>query len=278
MPLPAPRSRKPNDQQYSRPVGRPTSREGAQALAAGWVAHQAHNYLVARWREYQEEAAALFRSLGLEATTDERLDGVRGAHDVDVVVRSRRGGLELFWVVECKWRRRRVEKLHVTALAEIARDVGADRGVLLSEVGFQTGAVRMAHKSNVTLTSLAELREEAAEELLTLRLGESRLRLAQMRERLGAVGSIQHDGPGAMTVSYRVAPGHWDPIKLAGAVSIAEEGLRRAEMGRWPAPYAWDFANDDTHRADDLASFIAGLTTALGEYEAELAAFEVANA
>src|SRR3954471_17780852 len=80
------------------------------------------------------------------------------------------------WVVECKKRRRPVEKLHVTALGEIVRDVGADRGVLLSEVGFQAGAVRMAHKSNVTLTNLAELREEAAEELLMLRLGESRLR------------------------------------------------------------------------------------------------------
>lgn len=101
------------------------------------VARHGHTDRMARWQEYKEEAAALFRSLGLEATTDERLDGVRGAHDVDVVVRSRRAGLEQFWVVECKWRRRRVEKLHVTALAEIVRDVGADRGVLLSEVGFQ---------------------------------------------------------------------------------------------------------------------------------------------
>lgn len=274
VPLPPPRGR---------PDSRPTSatcasRHEPKHSPAGRVAYQAHNDLVARWREYQDEAAALFRCLGLEATTDERLEGVRGAHNVDVVVRSRRAGLELFWVVECKWRRRRVEKLHVTALAEIVRDVGADRGVLLSEVGFQAGAVRMAHRSNVTLKSVAELREEATEELLTLRLGESRLRLAQMSERLGAVGSIQRNEPGFLSVSYRVAPGHWDPTKLAAAVSIAEEGLRRAEMGRWPAPYAWDFASDDTHRADDLASFIAGLTTALGELEAELVAFEVANA
>ena len=33
----------------------------------------------------------------------------------------------------------------------------------------------------------------------------------------------------------------------------------------------------DPHRADDLASFIDGLTTALDEFEAELSAFEVAN-
>lgn len=231
-----------------------------------------------RWQEYQEEAAALFRSLGLEATTDERLDGVRGAHAVDAVVRSRRAGLEQFWVVECKWRRRRVEKLHVTVLAEIVRDVGADRGVLLSEVGFQAGAVRMAYRSNVTLTSLAELREEAAEELLTLRLGELRLRLAHLGERLGAVGSMQRHGPATLSVSYRAAPEHWDATKLHAAVSIAEMGLRRAEMGRWPAPYAWDFASDDTVRAPDLASFIGGLTSALQELEAELVAFEVANA
>lgn len=242
-------------------------------LAAG----HGHTDRMVRWQAYQEEAAALFRSLGLEATTDERLDGVRGAHDVDVVVRSRRAGLEQFWVVECKWRRRRVEKLHVTALAEIVRDVGADRGVLLSEVGFQAGAVRMAYKSSVTLTSLVELREEAAEELLTLRMGECRLCLAHLRERLGAVGRVQRHGPTAMSVSYRAAPGRWDTVKLHAAVSIAEEGLRRAEMGRWPAPYAWDFASDDLHCAPDLGSFIDGITAALGELEAELAAFEETN-
>ncbi|MGO0578033.1 restriction endonuclease [Ornithinimicrobium panacihumi] len=233
---------------------------------------------MAIWQDYQESAAALFRSVGLEATTDERLDGVRGAHDVDVVVRSRLAGLEQLWVVECKWRRRRVEKLHVTALAEIVRDVGADRGVLLSEVGFQAGAVRMAHKSNVTLTSLAELREEAAEELLMVRLGECRLRLAHLRERLGTVGRVRRHGGTALSVSYRETQGRWGFVKLHAAVSIAEEGLRRAEMGRWPAPYAWDFASDGTRRARDPAAFIDGLTAALDELEAELAAFEAANA
>lgn len=233
---------------------------------------------MARWREYQDEAAELFRSLGLEATTDEHLEGVRGAHDVDVVVRSRRAGLEQVWLVECKWRRRRVEKLHVTALAEIVRDVGADRGVLLSEVGFQAGAVRMAYKSSVTLTSLAELREEAAEELLTLRLSECRLRLAHLQERLGAVGRVERHGRNGMSVSSRAAPGRWDSLQLHAAVGIAEEGVRRAEIGRWPAPYAWDFASDRMHGAADLGSFIEELAAALDQLEAEMAAFEEANA
>ena len=236
-----------------------------------------HTDRVVRWREYQEEAAVLFRSLGLEATTDERLRGVRVAHNVDVVVRSRRAGLEQLWVVECKRHRRRVEKLHVAALAEIVRDVGADRGILLSEVGFQAGAIQMASQSNTTLTSLAELREEAAEELLMLRLGECRLRLAHLAERLSAVGRVQRRRGTRMSVSYRQAPGGWDSLKLHATVSIAEEGLRRAETGRWPAPYAWDFAGDDVRRARDLAAFVDGLTAALDESEAKLGAFQAAN-
>jgi hypothetical protein len=36
------------------------------------------------WREYQEDVAAFFRSLGLEAETDVTLQGVRTSHDLDV--------------------------------------------------------------------------------------------------------------------------------------------------------------------------------------------------
>lgn len=232
---------------------------------------------VARWQEYQDEAAGLFSSLGLEVRTDERLEGVRGVHSADVVVRSRRAGLEQLWVVECKWRRRRVEKLHVTALAEIVRDVGADRGILLSEVGFQSGAVRMAYRSNVTLTSLAELREETIDELLTLRLGECRLRLARLSERLGKVGQVQRRVGKSRSVTYRELPGRWGALKLHAAMGIADQGLRRAEIGRWPAPYGWDFASDRTRGADNLEAFVDGLTDALDELDTELAAFETAN-
>ena len=33
------------------------------------------------------------------------------------------------------------------------QDIGADRGILLSEKGFQSGAHRLAARSNITLTS-----------------------------------------------------------------------------------------------------------------------------
>ncbi|QSZ55645.1 restriction endonuclease [Paenarthrobacter ureafaciens] len=131
------------------------------------------------WRDYQEEAANFFRELGLEAETDARVEGVRTAHDVDVLVTFNHAGLRLKWLVECKHWKRRVNKLHVLGLREIVSDVGADRGILLAEKGFQRGASEAAAKSNVSLTSLAGLRQTASDALNQQRLNAFPLRLAE---------------------------------------------------------------------------------------------------
>ena len=223
------------------------------------------------WQEYQEEAAAFYRSLGLEAETDVTVKGARGEHDIDVVVRLSRAGLDQTWVVECKHWKRPVDKSRVALLAQIVSDVGADRGVILTEAGFQSGASRMANNSNVTLTSLAELRERTASELLELRLGQYRRRLALLSERFAKIGQVRRHGPGHMSHSYpKTPPGRLDPLKLSATVAIVEDGLQRAEIGRWPAPYARDFANDRTRHARDLAAFIDGLANTLDELEVEL--------
>ena len=93
------------------------------------------------WQQYQEEVASYFRSLGLDATTDVTITGVRTSHDVDVLVKSRHVGFDITWIVECKHWASPVSKLHVMALREIVADIGADRGILLSESGFQSGAI-----------------------------------------------------------------------------------------------------------------------------------------
>jgi restriction system protein len=131
------------------------------------------------WRDYQEEAASFFRELGLEAETDARVEGVRTTHDVDVLVTFNHAGLSLKWLVECKHWERRVSKLHVLGLREIVSDVGADRGILLAEKGFQSGASEAAGKSNVSLTSLAGLRRTASDALNQQRLNVFPLRLAK---------------------------------------------------------------------------------------------------
>jgi len=54
------------------------------------------------WRDYQEEAAEFFRSLGLEAETDVTIQGARTKHDIDVLVRSHHAGFDVTWLIECK--------------------------------------------------------------------------------------------------------------------------------------------------------------------------------
>lgn len=121
------------------------------------------------WKGYQEEAAAFFRSLGLSAETDVRLQGVRTTHDIDVVVRSKHVGFEVLWLVECKHWQSPVSKLHVLGLREIVNDLGADRGILLCEKGFQAGAIEAANLTNVQVSSLAKLSLETLSDVSAMR-------------------------------------------------------------------------------------------------------------
>ena len=135
------------------------------------------------WQEYQEEVATFFRSLGLEAKTNLTVQGVRTTHDIDVFVKSDYVGFVVVWIIECKHWERRVTKLHVLALREIVTDVGADRGILLSEAGFQSGAVEAATLTNVHVNSLANLRQTANAEIMAMRLREVYDRVEACRER-----------------------------------------------------------------------------------------------
>jgi hypothetical protein len=90
-------------------------------------------------------------------------------HAIDVAARRTVAGVDMLWIVECKHWNRRVNIEKVLALQALTMSLGGDRGLLMSESGFQSGAIRTARQKNITLTSLAELRADAADELLAAR-------------------------------------------------------------------------------------------------------------
>jgi hypothetical protein len=139
--------------------------------------------MASTWQEYQEEVAGFFRRLGLEATTDHTVQGVRTKHAIDVYVKSHHAGFDVVWIVECKHWSTPVTKLHVLALREIAADLRADRGILLCEAGFQSGAAEAATLTNVHLTSLAPLRGTASAEVTAMRVRELYDRIEACRVR-----------------------------------------------------------------------------------------------
>jgi hypothetical protein len=124
------------------------------------------------WREYQQAVAALFREAGCGAEVEKTVIGARGKHNVDAYVTFDKYGIKCSWIVECKYWNSSVIKEKVMALDGTDSDCGADRGLIISHRGFQSGAIRAAQKTNITLASLEDLRsyiDDKTEELEILR-------------------------------------------------------------------------------------------------------------
>jgi hypothetical protein len=138
---------------------------------------------VPAWKDYQEEVAAFFRQLGLNAETDVRLRGVRGHHDIDVVVQATFTGFALLWIVECKQWKTPVPQEKVLVLRTIVDDLGADRGILMAENGYQSGALEVATNTNILLTSIADLRETCGHAMAMVKLQSIPPRVDSARDR-----------------------------------------------------------------------------------------------
>jgi hypothetical protein len=180
------------------------------------------------WREYQEEAAGFFHSIGLEATINHTVQGVRTKHAIDVYVKSHHVGFDVVWIVECKHWNTPVSKVHVLALREIVADVGVDRGILLCEAGFQSGALEAATLTNVHLTSLATLRGTASAEVTAMRVRELYDRIEACRVRYWEI-------PKGARIAAGLRPEAPD-VGYSGdhVIELANEMLAKASRGNFP--------------------------------------------
>lgn len=185
------------------------------------------------WKQYQEDVAEYFRSIGLNASTDVTVEGVRTKHDVDVLVTSHYVGFDITWVVECKRWKKPVNKLHVLGLREIVSDVGADRGILLSESGFQSGAMEAANLTNIQVTSLENLRDSADESIYAMRLRD-------LYDRTGICKDRYWDIPKKKRIEHGLRSNVGEPgYSGARITDMCTDLLTRAFRGVYP------FSNED---------------------------------
>ncbi|UVS81787.1 restriction endonuclease [Actinokineospora sp. UTMC 2448] len=184
------------------------------------------------WQDYQEEVAAFFREIGMSAETDATIQGVRTSHDIDVAVFTEKAGFKVLWVVECKNWKRSVSKLHVLALREIVADLGADRGILMAENGFQSGAFEAATLTNVQLTSLRELRKSAIDEL-------SMVELTRLQERIEECERRYWDLKKELRINAGLRPpvGMHGPYRGTVVISTVKYAIGEALLGRFPIRY-----------------------------------------
>jgi len=226
---------------------------------------------VVPWRQYQRDVAEHFQQLGFSVAVEEKIDGARGSHVVDVVARIEMFGVLVCWIVECKLWNRPVEKENVLSLFQIAQDVGADRAFLMSESGFQAGAVRHVINTNVTLASLDELNELSQQALTKLIIGRLRREIFTARERLHPILWAIQDKPSDQLRSiYNIV------VNLLAACLETEMTLNRAVGNVYPFRYNAHFTgsakvavNSEVELAQLVSTDMAEITDRTARVEAD---------
>jgi hypothetical protein len=196
------------------------------------------------WKEYQDRVAAFLSQLGLQVQVDETIRGARAAHDIDVTARMSIAGVNQLWLIECKSWKRRIPKERVLTFRGVIEDIGADRGLLFSESGFQAGAALAAQHTNVTLTSLAQFEQDFPAEVAS---GKARVldeRIASLAQAFLAVWDLPEQERTAAFARYSGPPGFALPgnsphamVGVTARLSQMRQALEDARFNRWPVAY-----------------------------------------
>lgn len=210
----------------------------------------------------------MFRRMGFDAQVEATVDGARAQHNIDVVVRWHTAGIGVLWIVECKHWKAAVRKEQVMTLGHIAQDVGADRAFLLSESGFQAGAIAACRHSNITLTSLAELADAAKDHITSSRLQVLLKGQSDAEERL-RVHLYDSNGQAPRIMATNIA----ELTDLLGACFDMHMAITAAMTGRLPVTLC-GVLNGEQEFFDDLDKFADSIEGQLDEVERRSAALD----
>lgn len=108
------------------------------------------------WQDLEARVHQAFEEMGYEAYRDHELETVRGRVRVDVYAVKRSTPIPTVVVCECKHWKKAVDQTVVYALRSVCADVGSHFGLVISKVGFQSGAIETRAATNVHLLNFSE--------------------------------------------------------------------------------------------------------------------------
>ena len=117
-----------------------------------------------KWRKFERLVAAINQALAQGAQVE--WDSVINGRQFDVVMRFKVGAYDYLTVIECRDGKKAVPVGEVEAFVTKARDVKADKAVMVSSTGFQSGAQTVAEKYGLELFTLSYI-DEVSEQLLS---------------------------------------------------------------------------------------------------------------
>lgn len=208
------------------------------------------------WKDYQNQTADVFIKAGCKAKIEAVVKGVRGKHKIDVLVTFEQYGISCSWVIECKCWNKNVPKEKVLALQAIVDDIGADRGVLISKTGFQSGAIRTAYKSNITLASLEDLAEDLNQNATKRVVETLETNLVRVKHQIFELSKTEKLDEHSFRSYYPDGIDARDAIDLFGKICLLEQGFENIKLGKQSYPYGWDKDGNKIYSTKSIEKFL----------------------
>ncbi len=113
-----------------------------------------------KWKRFEDLAAHIQASLALGAIVEQnvRIDGRRSRvkREIDISVKTQVGQYKLFVAIDCKDYKRVVNVKDVEAFIGLVKDVGANKGAIISASGFSEAAKNLAREVGIDLHRLID--------------------------------------------------------------------------------------------------------------------------
>ncbi len=117
--------------------------------------------IVTDWGGFEKLVAELHETGEVRVEHNVKLTGKSGApRQIDVLVRHVQGLYEHLILIECKYWKENVSRLHVDALHTAVSDLNAAKGVIFTTKGFQEGALTAAKAFGIDLFKVREMTDE----------------------------------------------------------------------------------------------------------------------
>jgi hypothetical protein len=110
-----------------------------------------------KWKKFERVVAAIHvaENSGATVTWNDHING----RQFDVAIRFKFQFYDYLTLIECKDEQAHVEAEYVDAFVTKSRDAGANKAIIVSSSGFQSGAKKVAERHNIELFTLTEIQE-----------------------------------------------------------------------------------------------------------------------
>jgi hypothetical protein len=152
-------------------------------------------------------------------------------------------------------------------LKSIVDDVGADRGVIISKTGFQSGAIRATAYTNITLTSLEDLKQTAQDDLIQSSLYHLESWATRIRHELRNLYRVEQPGRNEL-VSIPLPGVDWKlAMRVGGRLSILAQGFDSIRLAKPPYPVTFDDEGEKIIAAATIEGFVESASSLLQDIQ-----------